>query len=379
MGFPYPTRMSVVRLSDGASWVWSPVALTEELARAVEAIGPVRHIVSPNKIHHLFLAEWAEKFPDASIYAPPGLLKRLPDLHFDAELHDEHDRDWAGDIDQVIFRGSLFMEEVVFFHKASRTAIVCDLIQRHPEKTMTGWRGKLMRLDSLVGDQPVEWEPLVTIGKPADEIARVVEEKNIDLVITATRGRSGFKRLILGSITERLMRTLACPLLVVCSPGPAAGEVPQRPMRLDRILVGCDFSADSDQAFEHGLSLAQEYEAELHLAHVIEPPVQPNLIHVETVIPGEIQEDHRNLLIQKLKNMVPAEAANWCTPQITIMEGQPYDELVKYADTRDIDMIVLGVRGHGLVKTLFLGSTTDRVIRHSSCPVLSVSSRVQSD
>ena len=77
--------------------------------------------------------------------------------------------------------------------------------------------------------------------------------------------------------------------------------------------------------------------------------------------------------------MVPAEAANWCTPQITIMEGQPYHELVKYADTRDIDMIVLGVRGHGLIKTLFLGSTTDRVIRNSTCPVLSVSSKVQLD
>ena len=235
------------------------------------------------------------------------------------------------------------------------------------------------QLDKLVGEQPIEWEPLITVGKPADEITQVVEERDIDLVITATRRRSGFKRLILGSLTERLMRTLACPLLVVCSPGREIGTTPEQPIRLRKILVGCDFSPDSDQAFAHGLSLAQEFEAELHLAHVIEPPVQPNLIHVETVISGEIQEDHRNLLIEKLKEMVPAEAANWCTPQITIMEGQPYHELVKYADTRDIDMIVLGVRGHGLVKTLFLGSTTDRVIRNSTCPVLSVSSKVRLD
>ena len=235
------------------------------------------------------------------------------------------------------------------------------------------------QLDKLVGDQLVEWEPMVTVGKPADEISRAVEEKNIDLVITATRGRSGFKRLILGSITERLMRTLTCPLLIVCNTGKEAGDAAEKPIRLQKILVGCDFSMDSDQAFEHGLSLAQEFEAELHLAHVIEPPAQPNLIHVETVISGEIQEDHRNLLIEKLKEMVPAEAANWCTPQITIMEGQPFHELVKYADTRDIDMIVLGVRGHGLVKTLFLGSTTDRVVRNSTCPVLSVSTKVRLD
>ena len=60
-GFPYPTRMAVVRLSDGSNWVWSPVALTDELFNSVQAVGPVRHIVSPNKIHHLFLAEWAER------------------------------------------------------------------------------------------------------------------------------------------------------------------------------------------------------------------------------------------------------------------------------------------------------------------------------
>lgn len=159
-GFPYPTRMAVVRLSDGSTWVWSPVALTEDLLKRVNDIGPVRHIVSPNKIHHLFLAERASRSPDARLYAPPGLAQRKPDLHFDAELGDEPDAAWAADIDQVIFRGSLAMEEVVFFHRESRTAIICDLIQRHPESVMTGWRGMLMKLDSLVGEHgstPREW------------------------------------------------------------------------------------------------------------------------------------------------------------------------------------------------------------------------------
>jgi len=159
-GFPYPTRMAVVRLSNGAAWVWSPVSLTDELYDAVIAIGPVRHIVSPNKIHNIFLAEWSERFPDARVYAPPGLAKRRPNLRFDAELGDEPDPAWAVDIDQVIFRGSLFMEEVAFFHRASHTAIICDLIQRHSQATMTGLKGMLMRLDGLVGEHgstPREW------------------------------------------------------------------------------------------------------------------------------------------------------------------------------------------------------------------------------
>ncbi len=75
--------------------------------------------------------------------------------------------------------------------------------------------------------------------------------------------------------------------------------------------------------------------------------------------------------------MVPEEARNWCTPQTRILEGRPYEELGRYAKAEDMDMIVLGVRGHGLVKTLLLGSTTDRVARQAPCPVLSVSTKAR--
>jgi len=233
------------------------------------------------------------------------------------------------------------------------------------------------QLKELTGDQPISWEPLITVGKPADEISRAVEEKDIDLVITATRGRSGLKRVILGSVTERLIRTLTCPLLVVNSPEHKFVSAANHEIKIEKILVGCDFSPDSSQAFKHALSLAQEFEAELHLVHVIEPPTQPGLIGESSSVSEEIQQDYRALLIRKLKEMVPAEASFWCTPQTDLLEGQPYEEIVAYAESKDIDMIVLGVRGHGLVKTLFLGSTTDRVVRKSPCPVLSVSLKVQ--
>jgi len=235
------------------------------------------------------------------------------------------------------------------------------------------------QLEALTGDQPVEWEPLITVGKPADEIIRAVEEKDIDLVISATRGRSGLKRLILGSVTERLMLTLPCPLLVLRSPEHDFVKTPDQVIRLKKILVGCDFSPDSGQALNHALSLAQEFEAELHLVNVIEPPAQPNLLKSGPSAIGKIQEDYRNLLTQKLKEMVPEEARNWCAPQTNILEGQPDEALAKYAESNDVDMIVMGIRGHGLVKTLFLGSTTDRVVRRAPCPVLSVGSMVSGE
>ena len=235
------------------------------------------------------------------------------------------------------------------------------------------------QLKELTGDQPISWEPLITVGKPADEISRAVEEKDIDLVITATRGRSGLKRIILGSVTERLMRTLTCPLLVVNSPEHKFVSTADREVKIEKILVGCDFSPDSGQALNHALSLAQEFEAELHLAHVIETPTQPGLVSESSTVSQEIQQEYRDLLNQKLREMVPAEARHWCTPQTSLLEGQPYDQIVMYAESKNMDMIVLGVRGHGLMKTLFLGSTTDRVVRRSPCPVLSVSLRVQND
>jgi hypothetical protein len=169
-GFPYPTRMAVVRLTDGSLWVWSPIALTPDLERAVDAIGPVRHLVSPNKLHHLFMKEWVARWPDARMYAPPGLARRFPELRFDSELGDEADPAWANDIDQTIFRGSIAMEEVVFFHRPSRTALFCDLVQRHEPERMKGWRGMVMRLDGMVGEAgsaPREWRATFLRRGPA--------------------------------------------------------------------------------------------------------------------------------------------------------------------------------------------------------------------
>jgi len=187
-GFPYPTRMAVVRLSDGSVWVWSPVALTEELTNEVNAIGPVHHIVSPNKIHHLFLNEWADRWPDARLYTPPGLARKKPELRFDDELGDEPDPKWAADIDQVVFRGSFAMEEVAFFHRTSRTAIIGDLIQRHPKSKMSGWKGMLMVLDGLVGEHgstPREWRASFLRRSPARAARKKVLDWNAERLLIA--------------------------------------------------------------------------------------------------------------------------------------------------------------------------------------------------
>jgi Domain of unknown function (DUF4336) len=152
-GFAYPTRMALIKLGDGRLFVWSPIALSPELKRAVDALGPVQFLVSPNRRHHLFLGEWKSAYPQARLYASPGLRKKRKDLAFDGDLGDAPEPGWAADIDQVPVHGSL-ITEVEFFHRASRTAIVTDLIQNFPPDWFKGWRGVVVRLDGICAPHP---------------------------------------------------------------------------------------------------------------------------------------------------------------------------------------------------------------------------------
>ena len=153
-GFAYPTRMAVIRLPDEVLFVWSPVTLSAALKREVDALGRVHFLVSPNRLHHLFLAEWKSAYPQALLYAPPGLQRKRKDLVFDAELGETPAPEWAADIDQVTLPGSPLLTEAVFFHRASRTAIFADLIQNFPPGWFTGWRGTVARLDGICAPTP---------------------------------------------------------------------------------------------------------------------------------------------------------------------------------------------------------------------------------
>lgn len=251
-------------------------------------------------------------------------------------------------------------------------------------------------LEDMVKDLAIDYEIVVTTGNPADEICQLAREHGIDLVIAATHGNSGFKRLLLGSVTEKLLKTLECPLLALHAKEHEFATLTEHDMKLEKILVGCDFSPDSKLAFDYSLSLAQEYQAEIYLTHIIKETehieltaseymnvVPDNYVHWRNADYLEIQqkvtsENRENVkeLREKLKgqlfNMLPAECKNWCTPHITLLSGEPFKELIKCAKEQKVDLIVLGIRGHTLWENLMVGSTTDRVIRHAPCPVLAV-------
>lgn len=157
-GFPYPTRSVVVRLDAGRLWVWSPIRLDEDLRREIDALGDVAHLVSPNKLHHLFLEPWKSAYPAARLWGPRSTIARFRELEFAGVLADLPPPEWGPDIDQAWFRGSFAMDEIVFFHQPSRTAIVADLIEAFDDDFLQRhwpwWSRPLARLDGIATAHP---------------------------------------------------------------------------------------------------------------------------------------------------------------------------------------------------------------------------------
>ncbi|HEY3520975.1 MAG TPA: DUF4336 domain-containing protein [Rhodanobacteraceae bacterium] len=133
MSAPFTTRMTIVRLRGGGLWCHSPIAPDESLFAAIDALGPVRHLVSPNKLHYAYIAAWKQRHPQAAAWASPGVRERAStqgsDVKFDADLEDAVPAAWSDRLGQLHFRGSRVFEEVVFFHRASATLILADLIE----------------------------------------------------------------------------------------------------------------------------------------------------------------------------------------------------------------------------------------------------------
>lgn len=153
-GFHYPTRMTVIRLSNGDLVLWSPIAISESLSAAVRELGPVSYLVPPNSLHHTFLGEWQLAYPNAKVFAPPGLRQKRQDIRFDGDFNDCPVAAWAGAIDTAIVRGNRLTTEIVCFHHPSRTAIFTDLLQHFPPGWFGGWRALMARLDLMVADEP---------------------------------------------------------------------------------------------------------------------------------------------------------------------------------------------------------------------------------
>lgn len=163
-GFAYPTRSVIARLANQQLWIWSPIQLSDTLKAEVQKLGEPKFLVSPNKIHHLFLADWAAAFPDATLWGPQSTINKRTDLSFQTPLTDTPPTEWSEHLDQTWFNGSFAMDEIVFFHRPSKTVIMADLSENFSEDFIAShwrpWQCTLARWWGIVegrGHAPLEW------------------------------------------------------------------------------------------------------------------------------------------------------------------------------------------------------------------------------
>jgi nucleotide-binding universal stress UspA family protein len=205
-------------------------------------------------------------------------------------------------------------------------------------------------------------------GAVTPEILAEAEESRSDLIVMGTHGRSGFERLALGSVAEKVLRRAPSPVLVVGKPEATALH---EPPLFRRILCPVDFSRASEQALSHALSLAQQSQARLSLLHVVEWPGEDALVH-RSLDAYEYRRHAEGEWLARLAQAVPEEAREWCEVREILSHGKPWREILRCAGEEQAELIVMGVQGRGALDRMLFGSTTHHVVREAACPVLTV-------
>jgi nucleotide-binding universal stress UspA family protein len=143
-------------------------------------------------------------------------------------------------------------------------------------------------------------------------------------------------------------------------------------LELEKIVVGCDFSADGELALSYASSLAQELQADLFLLHVVEPPAYQDLTPSTRALAEDLRSAVRSAVEGRLAALVDGEARSWARVSTAMASGKPSAEIVKYAENEGADLIVVGSSGMGPIGRLLVGSTAEAVVRHATVPVLVV-------
>jgi len=218
------------------------------------------------------------------------------------------------------------------------------------------------------GDVPVE--PSVHIGSPVAEILRMARDLPADLIVLGTHGRGGFEHLLMGSITERVLRKAACPVFTIRTGAHAQPHTPPAPFR--NILCAVDFSPASLNALEHALSLAQESGGRLTLVHAEDWPFDVRTSEMFGADAARYQRQLHERAARELAATVPTEARTWCQIDERVIVGRPHEAILQTARDEAVELIVIGAHARKGLDLNVLGSTTDRVVREAACPVLTV-------
>lgn len=238
-----------------------------------------------------------------------------------------------------------------------------DLWPAHQDEEQQLRHEVVDRLDKQLSGVP--HEALFGVGDVWNALSQLIGKHAIDLLVVGTHGRTGTRKLLMGSVAEKIFRRATCPVLTI---GPSVPSRADGKVQFERILFATSFGEESLAALPYALSLAEEDRADLTILHVVEQPAAGvlNLAEVKASI------RHR------LEQLVPPESASRCHVDCVVEFGhqfaRPAERIVDIGRERDVDLIVLGVcPSHGAMRTAtHLANTGQHVVAHATCPVLTV-------
>jgi len=199
-------------------------------------------------------------------------------------------------------------------------------------------------------------------GWVTDLILSQAEERAANLIVMGTHGLRGIDRLMLGSVTERVLRRARCPVLAVRKPAHhvISSVHDPEPVHLRKMLLCTDFSDHAHRASEYAVSMAKEYGAELTLLHVLED------------MPRSTDLESAEKVAKQMEESIVPKAREGCIVKVMVRIGKPYQQIIQLALEAQTDLVVMGVHGRGALDTAIFGSTAYRVIQLGPCPVLAV-------
>ena len=218
----------------------------------------------------------------------------------------------------------------------------------------------MVRLDQQLHEVP--HQVLTAVGDVWEAVQRLVQEHQIDLLVVGTHGRTGAKRLFMGSVAERIFRNAPCPVLTV---GPQVAATRASGAELKHLLLATDFGEGATEATAHAISMAQQYHAMLSVLHVVNDP-KAGTVDFE---PDSAYE------MQRLRELVPRDCGLEFGPEYFVEFGMPAEQIVAFAGRHGIDLLVMGAHTPhtrlGRV-TNFTHSTAQHIVAQAPCPVLTV-------
>lgn len=238
------------------------------------------------------------------------------------------------------------------------TTVALEQTRRYAEQQMAS-----LLISGRLRDIP--HQVLLGTGELWTVLSEMLGQHEIDMIVVGTHGRTGVRKLLLGSAAEEIFRMAPCPVLTV---GPKV-EAPEGaapapdPLSRRRFLYATDFTAHSERAAAYAVSLAQENQAHLTLLHVVQES-------------AEVSPHNRARLVEfftkRLHDLLPGEAEMWCEPDIKVEFGEPADTILKVAGDTKSELIALGVRRTGTFPGHLPPATAYKVVCQAHCPVLTV-------